>query len=186
MPPAPTGTSPPTAPSHSPKAPRSRATSSNRARAEQRRKPEDHEEDDRPDPHRRGLPGARLLRLRRSQPRNYKAEVEPICERNTKANEKTLQNVKEGGKAGQAAPRLPRLHEGRQGLKEHPRRTRSVTPPEADPGTISKWLGQIKTEIGYFEAVSKKLRAGQQERRREDGDQADPQRRTRQRHGARL
>ncbi len=35
-----------------------------------------------------------------------------------------------------------------------------VPQPEADHSTLSKWLGEIKTEVGLFEAVAKKLKQG--------------------------
>ncbi len=36
----------------------------------------------------------------------------------------------------------------------------AVPRPEADRQTLAKWLGQIKTEVGLFEAVAKKLKQG--------------------------
>ena len=90
----------------------------------------------------------------------YKAEVEPICERNSKANEATLRNVKKEVKQGKLRPASLAFAKAAKALKSTHQELEGVTPPEADKATISKWLGQIKTEIGYFEAVSKKLGQG--------------------------
>jgi hypothetical protein len=90
----------------------------------------------------------------------YKAEVEPICEANTKANEKTLKNVKQEVKKGKLKPASIAFTKAAKALKSAHSELEAVAPPEADKATITKWLGQIKTEIGYFEAVAKKLKQG--------------------------
>ena len=90
----------------------------------------------------------------------YVAKVEPICQANTKANEKTLKNVKQEVKQGKLKPASLAFTKAAKALKSAHSELEGVTPPEADQTTITKWLGQIKTEIGYFEAVAKKLKQG--------------------------
>ena len=90
----------------------------------------------------------------------YKAEVEPICERNSKANEATLKNVKKEVKQGKLRPAALAFTKAAKALKSTHAELEAVPRPEADASTLTKWLGQIKTEIGYFEAVSKKLKQG--------------------------
>ena len=90
----------------------------------------------------------------------YVAKVEPICEKNTKANEATLHNVKQEVKTGKLKPASAAFTKAAKALKSTHAELEAITPPEADRSTISKWLAQIKTEVGYFEAVAKKLKQG--------------------------
>jgi hypothetical protein len=90
----------------------------------------------------------------------YVAKVEPICQVNTKANEKTLRHVKQWVKQGKLKPASLAFTKAAKALKTTHAELEAVPKPEADASTLTKWLGQIKTEIGYFEAVSKKLKQG--------------------------
>ena len=70
------------------------------------------------------------------------------------------ENVKKEVKQGKLRPASLAFAKAAKALKSTHPELEGVPPPEADKATISKWLGQIKTEIGYFEAVSKKLKQG--------------------------
>ena len=62
----------------------------------------------------------------------YMAKVEPICERNTKANEKTLHNVKKEVKQGKLKPASLAFTKAAKALKSTHTELEGVTPPEAD------------------------------------------------------
>ncbi len=90
----------------------------------------------------------------------YKAQVEPICERNTKANEATLRGVKTEVKKGRLKRPAKQVKKAAAALRGALAELEKVPQPEADRSTLSRWLGEIKTEVGLFEAVAKKLKAG--------------------------
>ncbi len=90
----------------------------------------------------------------------YKPQVEPICERNTKANEATLKGVRTEVKKGKLKRPAKQVQKAAVALKGALTQLEAVPQPEADRSTLSKWLGEIKTEVGLFEAVAKKLKAG--------------------------
>ena len=90
----------------------------------------------------------------------YKEKVEPICERNTKANEKTLKNVKKEVKANKLKRPAKAFATAAKALKTALGELEKVEQPEADKATLSKWFGYIHKEVGYFEAVAKKLKQG--------------------------
>ncbi len=88
----------------------------------------------------------------------YVAKVEPICKANTLANEKTLKDVKKEVKQGKLKPASLAFTKAAKALEGTLGELQAVPQPEADKATLTKWLAQIKTEIGYFEAVAKKLK----------------------------
>jgi uncharacterized membrane protein len=91
----------------------------------------------------------------------YVAEVEPICEANTKANEKILKNVKSEVRAGKLAPAGASLLAAGKALKVTWRELGAVPQPSADAAKLTKWLGYVKGESELFEKAAKLLKAGQ-------------------------
>jgi hypothetical protein len=91
----------------------------------------------------------------------YVAEVEPICEANTKANEKILKNVKSDVKAGKLGPAGASMMKAAAALKTTYAELSAVPKPSADSAKLTKWLGYVKTEAGLFEKAGKLLKAGQ-------------------------
>jgi hypothetical protein len=92
---------------------------------------------------------------------SYVAEVEPICESNTKANEKILKNVKAEVKAGKLAPAGASMLQAGAALKTTYKELGAVSQPPADAAKLTKWLGYVRTEAELFEKAGKLLKAGQ-------------------------
>jgi hypothetical protein len=90
----------------------------------------------------------------------YVAEVEPICETNTKANEKILKNVKSEVKAGKLAPAGASLTAAGKALKKTWTELGAVPQPAADSAKLTKWLGYVKGEAELFEKAGTLLKAG--------------------------
>ncbi|MBS1885809.1 MAG: hypothetical protein JSU06_01330 [Actinobacteria bacterium] len=90
----------------------------------------------------------------------YVAEVEPICEANTKANEKLLKNVKPEVKAGKLGPAGASLLQAARALKKTWSELSAVPQPAADAAKLTKWLGYVKTEATLFEKAGKLLKSG--------------------------
>jgi hypothetical protein len=92
---------------------------------------------------------------------SYVAEVEPICEANTKANEKILKNVKSEVRAGKLAPAGASMTMAGKALKKTFTELGAVAQPAADSAKLTKWLGYVKSEAELFEKGGKLLKAGQ-------------------------
>jgi hypothetical protein len=90
----------------------------------------------------------------------YKAQAEPICKQNREANERVLKGVKKNIIAGKLKLAAGQFAKGATALKKARTQLAAVPKPAADSARLTKWLGYIKTEIGLFEKVSKKLKAG--------------------------
>jgi len=91
----------------------------------------------------------------------YKAQVEPICRANSKANDRILKPVKRLVKQGKLKPAARRFLRASRALKKTYRQLRLVPQPTADEPRLSKWLGYVKVEANLFAKVGKKLKAGQ-------------------------
>jgi hypothetical protein len=91
---------------------------------------------------------------------SYVAEVEPICEANTKANEKLLKNVKSQVKAGKLTPAGASLITAGKALKKTWSELSAVPQPSADSAKLTKWLGYVKGEAELFEKAGTLLKAG--------------------------
>ncbi len=92
-------------------------------------------------------------------PESYKAKVEPICEANSKANEKILKNVKTEVKQGKDALAAKQLDQAAKALKATETQLAAVEQPPADTERLGKWLGYVKTEASLFEQTGKALKA---------------------------
>jgi hypothetical protein len=90
----------------------------------------------------------------------YKAQVEPICKRNRQANERVLKGVKKNIKEGKLKLAGSQFAKAAVALKKARTQLVAVPQPPEDKARLTKWLGYVKTEIGLFERVSKKLKAG--------------------------
>jgi hypothetical protein len=90
----------------------------------------------------------------------YVAAVEPICKVNTKANEKILKGVKAEVRKGKLKPASRQFAKAAAALKKTYNQLREVPQPVADQKTLAKWLGYVKKEVGLFEKVARKLKAG--------------------------
>jgi hypothetical protein len=91
---------------------------------------------------------------------SYREEVEPICKTDTQANERIFAGVKQEVRQGTLKPAAVKFAKAAAALKSAIAQIQKVPAPAADAARLSKWLGKVSNEAGYFEAVSKKLRAG--------------------------
>jgi hypothetical protein len=90
----------------------------------------------------------------------YKAQVEPICKTNTKANERILAGVRKQVKQGKLKAAGIQFSKAAQALKTALNELRSAPQPTADQAKLAKWLSYVKAEVGLFESVAKKLKSG--------------------------
>lgn len=91
----------------------------------------------------------------------YKAQVEPICQANTKANERILGGVRTLVKQGKLKPAATKFTKAGNALKTAHTQLLAVPQPTEDEARLAKWLGYVKTEADLFGQVAKKLNAGQ-------------------------
>lgn len=87
----------------------------------------------------------------------YKKAVEPICQKNTEANEKILAGVREKVKAGKLDAAAKQFRAAARALKRTRTQLLQVPKPPADATRLTKWLGYVKTEVELFESVARKL-----------------------------
>ena len=90
----------------------------------------------------------------------YREAVEPICKADTQANERIFAGVKQEVRQGKLKPAAVKFAKAARALKSAIAQIKKVPAPAADAARLSKWLGKVSNEAGYFEAVSRKLRAG--------------------------
>ncbi len=90
-------------------------------------------------------------------PETYKAEVEPICKVNTKANEKILKGVRQKVKAGKLDAAAKQFRAAAKALKKARAQLLKVPKPAEDATRLTKWLGYVKTEAQLFETTARKL-----------------------------
>jgi hypothetical protein len=103
-------------------------------------------------------PAASAAEISRAE---YKAQVEPICQANTKANERILGGVRNLVREGKLKPAAAKFSKAGAALKQTHSQLRAVPQPSADEAKLAKWLDYVKTEADLFNKVAQKLRAGQ-------------------------
>lgn len=91
----------------------------------------------------------------------YKEQVEPICKRDTEANEKILDGVRANVKAGKLKQASRQLSAAAKALKQAYGQLSKVPKPTEDAARLTKWLQGVKTEAELFEATSRKLAKGE-------------------------
>lgn len=91
----------------------------------------------------------------------YKEQVEPICKRDTEANEKILDGVRANVKAGKLKQASRQLGAAAKALKQAYGQLSKVPKPPEDATRLTKWLQGVKTEAELFEATSRKLAKGE-------------------------
>lgn len=95
---------------------------------------------------------------------SYKATVEPICQANTKANERILSGVRSEVRSGMLKKAGAQFSKAASALKKAYLQLKAVQQPPADSGKLSKWLTYVKTEASLFESAAKALKAGNKNR----------------------
>lgn len=89
----------------------------------------------------------------------YVARVEPICKTNVEANVKIFKGAKEEVKAGELKQASTHFLRAATALDKTIRQLKAVPQPAADGAKLSKWLGYLKTESGYFQKIGRALAA---------------------------
>lgn len=92
---------------------------------------------------------------------SYKAAVEPICKRNTKANERILKGVRKKVRTGKLKPAGVQFIKAGRALHRAIKQLRAVPQPTADKARLTKWLKYVREEEKLFLKAGKKLKAGQ-------------------------
>jgi hypothetical protein len=91
----------------------------------------------------------------------YKASVEPICKRNTKANERILRGVRKKVTSGKLKPAGIQFIKAGRALHRAIKQLRAVPQPTADEARLAKWLKYVVIEEKLFLRAGKKLKSGQ-------------------------
>jgi hypothetical protein len=91
----------------------------------------------------------------------YKEEVEPICQRDTEANEKILKGVRKEVKEGKTKKASGQLFSAAKALKSARAQLLKVPKPPEDAARLTKWLAGVKTEAELLEATGRKLAKGE-------------------------
>ena len=94
-------------------------------------------------------------------PDEYKAQVEPICKANLKANEKILKGARENVKTGKLSLASRQLLGAAKALKKTRAELLQVPMPAEDAARLTKWLNGVKTEVELLEAAGRKLAHGE-------------------------
>jgi hypothetical protein len=91
----------------------------------------------------------------------YREAAEPICKVDTKANERILATVRQEVRQGALGSAAAKFMAASRALKKALGQLEALPRPAADEARLAKWFATVKAEAGYFEAVSRKLAAGQ-------------------------
>ena len=90
----------------------------------------------------------------------YKAQVEPICKKNSDANEKILKTVRKEVKENKLKSAGAKFIKASTALKKTYNELKAVEQPAEDAAKLTKWLGYVKTEADLFNSGGKALKAG--------------------------
>lgn len=92
---------------------------------------------------------------------DYVARVEPICKRNTEANQRIFAGAKEEVKSGKL--RLASTHFARAetALEKTVQQLKAVPEPAADEAKLAKWIGYLEGESTFIGRIGKALAQGQ-------------------------
>jgi hypothetical protein len=90
----------------------------------------------------------------------YKEAVEPICKKNTLANERILAGVKKEVQQGKLKTAAAKFTKASVELKKTVGELEKVPQPAADEARLTKWFGLVDTEAELFATAGKKLKVG--------------------------
>ena len=91
----------------------------------------------------------------------YREEVEPICKRNTEANEEILKGVRANVREGRLKKAARQLFSAAKALKRTREQLLKVPKPTEDGARLTKWLKGVKVEVELLEATGRKLAKGE-------------------------
>jgi hypothetical protein len=95
---------------------------------------------------------------------SYVATVEPICKKNTKANEQILDGVRSKIKQGKLAVAAGQFSRASTAFGKAVTQLRAVPQPPADATKLNKWLGYLDKEKKLLGEIGKALKAGKKGR----------------------
>lgn len=90
----------------------------------------------------------------------YKAKVEPICKKNSEANDKILKTVRKEVKENKLKTAGAKFIKASNALKTTYNELKAVEQPAEDAAKLTKWLGYVKTEGDLFKSAGTALKAG--------------------------
>jgi hypothetical protein len=90
----------------------------------------------------------------------YKEAVEPICKKNTQANERILAGVRKEVQRGKLKTAASKFTKASAELKKTVGELENVPQPAADSGRLAKWFSLVTVEAELFATAGKKLKAG--------------------------
>jgi len=90
----------------------------------------------------------------------YKTQVEPICKKNSEANDKILKTVRKEVKENKLKTAGAKFIKASNALKTTYNELKAVEQPAEDTAKLTKWLGYVKTEADLFNSGGKALNAG--------------------------
>jgi hypothetical protein len=90
----------------------------------------------------------------------YVAQVEPICKRNTKANEQILAGVRQKIKKGQLSVAAGQFTKASTAFGKAVKQIKAVPQPAADQAKLGKWTGYLEGETKLLNEIGKALQAG--------------------------
>lgn len=90
----------------------------------------------------------------------YKAQVEPICKANSKANERILKGVRRMVRQGKLKPAGAKFLRASAALKKTYRQLKAVPQPTADEARLARWLRYVRIEANLFQKAGRALKAG--------------------------
>src|SRR5215510_7876181 len=82
----------------------------------------------------------------------YKAQVEPICKKNSEANDKILKTVRKEVKENKLKTAGAKFIKASNALKTTYNELKAVEQPAEDTAKLTKWLGYVKTESDLFKS----------------------------------
>jgi hypothetical protein len=107
-----------------------------------------------------GLAAALCARAAEVSREEFVTLAEPICERDTKADERILANVRAEVRAGHLKPAAASFASAARALAKARSQLEAVPRPPADEARLGRWFADIGAEIELFEAVAAQLRKG--------------------------
>jgi hypothetical protein len=94
----------------------------------------------------------------------YVAAVEPICKRNTQANEQILSGVRKKIQQGKLAVAAGKFARASSAFGKAVKQLRAVPQPTADAAKLNKWLGYLDKETKLLAEIGKALKNDQKTR----------------------
>jgi hypothetical protein len=97
----------------------------------------------------------------------YIAQVEPICQSNTKANERILSGVRGQIKQGKLKLAAVQFRKASEAFAKAAKQIAAVPQPSADAAKLTKWLGYLGDESKLLAEIGKALKADQKTKAQE-------------------